>query len=185
MSRDESEIAEKSGGKSLRLALLLLALSVLGTLGIGYAMRSTPSTRALVPARAGVMAPQSRHAISNELSYRANGHGQFFLEADVNGTPLRFMVDTGATYLSLTPRDAKAIGLSPAMLHYDVAMNTARGVAYAARVSLREVRLGQLTLEDVSALVMEDASDVSLLGMSFLGRLEGYRIRDGVLTIEW
>src|SRR5690349_2685119 len=101
----------------------MLILSTLGALGIGYAMRPTPATRSLPLPLAGVMTPRSAPTAHNELTYRANGLGQFLVEADVNGTSLRFMVDTGATYVSLTPQDAKAIGLAPAMLRYDVAMN--------------------------------------------------------------
>jgi predicted aspartyl protease len=52
-------------------------------------------------------------------------------------------------------------------------------------VRLREVRINQLSIADVPAIVMEDPSGISLLGMSFLDRLEGHRISNGVLTIEW
>ena len=186
MSRDDSEIAEKQRGKSLRLALVLLALTAAGALGIGYATRAAPSMRALMPPRTAPAAvPAQPHAPRNELTYRANGWGQFVVDAEVNGTAVRFLVDTGASYLSLTPRDAAAIGLSPSGLTYNLRMNTAKGVARAAEVRLREVRIDQLSIDDVPAIVMEDPSGISLLGMSFLDRLEGHRISNGVLTIEW
>jgi clan AA aspartic protease (TIGR02281 family) len=53
-----------------------------------------------------------------------------------------------------------------------------------APVTLREIRVGQLSLYDVPAAVLEHLN-VSLLGMSFLSRLQGYEMRDGKLTITW
>src|SRR5579864_2568699 len=186
MSREEGDSAERPAGKSLRRALLMLALSAVIALGIGYITRKVPPTRMLAPPRAAAAAITGPHrAPRNERTYRANAWGQFVVDAEVNGTAVRFLVDTGASYLSLTPKDAAAIGLSPASLRYDLRMNTAKGVARAAEVRLREVRLGQLTIEDVPAIVMEDASGISLLGMSFLNRLDGHHISNGVLTMEW
>jgi len=170
---DDVEKAERRAGKSLRLACLMLGLTAVGALAIGYVMRPAPQSRALVPARAPMVTSQRpAHAPRNELSYRANAWGHF-------------VVDTGASYLSLTPKDAAAIGFTPSTLDYNLRMNTAKGVARAAEVRLREVRIGQLTVEDVPAIVMEDPSRISLLGMSFLSRLEGHRISNGVLTMEW
>ena len=177
---------ERPAGKSLRLALLMLGLTAVGALAIGYVMRPAPPTRALMPPHAAaVTSPRPARAPRNELTYRANPWGHFVVEADVNGTSVQFVVDTGASYLSLTPKDAAAIGLSPNSLDYNLRMNTAKGTARAAQVRLREVRIGQLTIEDVPAIAMEDASGISLLGMSFLNRLEGHRISNGVLTMEW
>jgi len=163
----------------------MLAVSAAIALGIGYLTREVPATRAPPARAAAATVPKPSHAPHNELSYRADSYGQFYLDAEVNGTTMRFLVDTGASYLSLTPRDAAAIGLSPANLSYNLRMNTAKGVARAAEVRLREVRVGQLSIEDVPAIVMEDPSRVSLLGMSFLERLEGPHISNGVLTMEW
>ena len=186
MLEDDVEKAERRAGKSLRLACLMLGLTAVGALALGYVMRPAPQSRALVPARAPMVTSQRpAHAPRNELSYRANAWGHFVVDAEVNGASVQFVVDTGASYLSLTPKDAAAIGFTPSTLDYNLRMNTAKGVARAAEVRLREVRIGQLTVEDVPAIVMEDPSRISLLGMSFLSRLEGHRISNGVLTMEW
>ena len=188
VSDDHTDDARKPAGKSLRRALLALAVSAAAALLIGYVTRAVPPTRILPPPRAAaVVAPRAgtTSPVRNELTYRADSYGHFYLDADVNGTTIRFLVDTGASYLSLTPKDAAAIGLSPASLSYNVRMNTAKGVARAAEVRLREVRIGQFSLEDVPAIVMEDPSRISLLGMTFLDRLEGHTISNGVLTMEW
>lgn len=123
--------------------------------------------------------------VPNALTYRADGSGHFFIDAMVNGVPVRFMVDTGATLVALTPDDALAAGIAHSSLRFSETVDTANGAAKVARTSLREIRLGQLSVEEVPAVVMERPMPVSLLGMSFLSRLSGYSIRDGVLTINW
>ncbi|HEV2551367.1 MAG TPA: TIGR02281 family clan AA aspartic protease [Stellaceae bacterium] len=166
----------------------MLALSAVAALGIGYVTRAVPPTRALVLPRASAStAAASRQGgpTHDEFTYRADRYGQFYLDAEIDGTTIRFLVDTGAAYLSLTPKDAATIGLSPASLNYNLHMITAKGPARAAEVRVREVRIGQLIVEDVPAIVMEDHSRNSLLGMSFLSRLDGYHISNGVLTMEW
>lgn len=184
MSGENGETAEGAAGKSLRRALLMLAVSAVIALGIGYMTREVQPTRVLSAPRTTAAAVPAR-APRNELTYRADARGHFVVDAEVNGTPVRFLVDTGASYLSLTPKDAAAIGLSPSSLTYNLRMNTAKGAAHAAEVRLREVRIDQLSINDVPAIVMEDVSGISLLGMSFLDRLEGHRVSNGMLTIEW
>jgi aspartyl protease family protein len=97
---------------------------------------------------------------------------------------VRFMVDTGATAVALTPRDAAAAGIARYQLEFTGQARTASGSVNVAPVRLREVRLGQLAVEDVQAMVIENLG-VSLLGQSFLNRLQSYEMRDGVLTITW
>jgi aspartyl protease family protein len=126
-------------------------------------------------------------AASNSITYRANQGGHVMLEAAVNGSAVRFLVDTGATLVTLTTEDARAAGLIDSDLRFTERMSTANGVVQMARVTLREIRLGQLTMEDVDAVVVDSPQrlQTSLLGMSFLKRLDGYEMRDGALTISW
>ena len=119
----------------------------------------------------------------NTIVYTANERGHVVLDAVVNGAPVRMLVDTGASLVTLTPADARAAGINPANLAYSGRVQTAKGTARMAPVTLREIRIGQLSIYDVSASVLEP--DVSLLGMSLLSRLQGYEMRDGKLTITW
>jgi aspartyl protease family protein len=179
------------GGKLLRSTLTVAALAVLAALALGVGSRfSTPMLmaaggRSPVAPSPGVVQRAAATASPNALRFRADGSGHFYLEAEANGTPVRFLVDTGASLVALTLEDARAAGLDPATLSYSAVMSTANGTARAAPVRLRSLRLGQLELEDVNAVVMERPMAVSLLGMSFLERLQGYSIRNGVLTVEW
>jgi aspartyl protease family protein len=121
---------------------------------------------------------------SNTIVYVANQRGHVILDAAVNGAPVRMLVDTGASLVTLTPQDARAAGIAPRELVYNARVNTANGAARMAPVTLREIRIDQLTLYDVPAAVLENLN-LSLLGMSFLTRLQGYEMRDGKLTITW
>lgn len=120
----------------------------------------------------------------NSLVYRPNRQGHVVLDAAVNGSPVRFLVDTGATFVVLTMADATAAGFSRSSLVFNVRTSTANGEGRAASVKLREIRLGQFSAYDVPAFVGENLS-VSLLGQSFLTRLDSYEMRDGVLTLNW
>ena len=122
--------------------------------------------------------------VVNTIVYPANEQGHIVLDAAVNGAPVRLLVDTGATLVVLTPGDARAAGISPGDLVFDHRASTANGPARMAHVKLREIRIGQLSIYDVPAAVLENLN-ISLLGMSFLGRLQSYEMRDGKLTISW
>ncbi len=118
------------------------------------------------------------------LVYPADRAGHVIIGAVVNGAPMRMLVDTGASLVTLTPADARAAGIDSGELVFDRRASTANGVVRMALVTLREIRVGQLSLGEVRAAVIEHL-DVSLLGMSFLGRLRSYEMRDGKLTITW
>jgi aspartyl protease family protein len=118
------------------------------------------------------------------MGFRANELGHVVLDAAVNGAPVSMLVDTGASLVTLTPADARAAGIHPASLTFSGHVLTANGTTRMALVTLREIRIGQLSIYDVPAGVLENLN-VSLLGMSFLSRLHGYEMRDGKLTIAW
>ncbi|HYP35922.1 MAG TPA: TIGR02281 family clan AA aspartic protease [Stellaceae bacterium] len=132
---------------------------------------------------AGARAAETAPAV-NTLVYPANEQGHVILEAAVNGASVRLLVDTGASLVTLTTADARAAGIAPSELVFNRRVSTANGSARMAPVTLREVRIGQLSIYDVPAAVLENLN-ISLLGMSFLGRLQGYEMRDGKLSINW
>lgn len=120
----------------------------------------------------------------NTLVYPADHVGHIVIDAVVNGVPIRMLVDTGASLVTLTSADARAAGIDPGALVFNRRASTANGIVRMAPVMLREIRLGQLSIGEVRAAVLEHL-DVSLLGMSFLGRLQSYEMRDGKLIITW
>lgn len=119
------------------------------------------------------------------LSLRAGAGGHFWVDAEVNGSTVRFVVDTGATSVVLSEEDADRAGLRLSPRDYTQLQRTAGGTVRAAPVTLREVRIGALGLSDVEAAVNPALSGVSLLGMTFLNRLDGYEVRGDTLNLYW
>ena len=108
--------------------------------------------------------------------------GHFYVEIEVNGTPVEFVVDTGATLVVLSREDARAIGLDPEGLRYFGRATTANGEVRTAPIRLEIMQLGPARELDVRAAVNEGALDTSLLGNSYLDRfrrieIEGDRMR--------
>ena len=119
------------------------------------------------------------------VSIRKTGDGHFIAKAQVNGKVIRMIVDTGASTVVLRPEDARKAGIQVGTLDYTVPVDTANGRAFAARVKLERVSLGELTLEKVEALVTRPgALQQSLLGMSFLSRLRSYEFSGNKLLMK-
>lgn len=110
--------------------------------------------------------------------------GHWRAEARVNGRKVEVLVDTGATLVALTHADARAAGIDVRNLRYDARVRTASGTARAATVTLERVQIGNVRVRDVEAMVIERGLDVSLLGMSFLGRLEQFDVRGQTLRLR-
>ncbi|SRR6266404_2033707 len=125
-----------------------------------------------------------RPSPSRTLVYRADRRGHFTLTAAVNGSPIRLVVDTGASLVALTLDDARAAGFGGGELVFNRVTHTANGPVRFAPVNLREIRIEQLSIENVPAAVIENL-DQSLLGMSFLKRLKSFEMREGALAINW
>uniref|UniRef100_UPI0035CA4A5C retropepsin-like aspartic protease family protein n=1 Tax=uncultured Enterovirga sp. TaxID=2026352 RepID=UPI0035CA4A5C len=111
--------------------------------------------------------------------------GHFLAGTAVEGRHLTMMVDTGATIVALTHEDAAAVGIRPAPTDYRARMSTANGEVAAARVRIREIRIGEIYVRDVDAVVMPRGRlRTSLLGMSFLRQLRGFDIAQNRLTLR-
>jgi aspartyl protease family protein len=118
----------------------------------------------------------SSDARPSEVTLTADGKGHFVTAGSVNGSSVRFVVDTGATLVSLSASDAVRAGIDYHKGEPAMAM-TANGLTRIWRVRLDQVKVGEITLHDVDAAV--HAQDMpALLGMSFLNRMEMKRDGD-------
>jgi aspartyl protease family protein len=109
--------------------------------------------------------------------------GHYYLTLDVNGSPVDFVVDTGASEIVLTKADAEAVGLAPADLNYFGRALTANGEVRTAPVRLDSIGIGEIKDTDVPAYVNEGDMFQSLLGMAYLQRWERIEIADGKLIL--
>lgn len=117
-----------------------------------------------------------------EVTLYEDGRGHFTGVALIDGARIPFIVDTGATLLSLGRSHAERIGLD----HRggtEVSTQTASGVVKARRVRLSSVQIGEIRMQGVDALVMANDLPIALLGMSVLGQLEIVR-KAGQMTLR-
>jgi aspartyl protease family protein len=115
---------------------------------------------------------------------RSNGH--FFFKTEVNGVAIPMMFDTGATWVSLRAEDAAKVGINPASLSYTVHTSTANGVAEAAPVLLKELKVGGITRKNVPAIVARPGAlvGISVLGQSFMSTMAGFSTEGDKLTLR-
>ena len=113
-----------------------------------------------------------------------SGDGHYYLTLEVNAEPIRFVIDTGASQVVLSQRDAARIGIDPASLTYSGMANTANGAVRTAPVLLEEVALGGMTDRNIRAVVNAGAMDESLLGMTYLGRYARIEIANNELVLH-
>lgn len=136
------------------------------------------------PSAAAAAAPpvQPKTGGSVELSARTDGH--YYAKAEINGRAANVMVDTGASMVALTFEDAERAGVRLKPSDFTQSVSTANGVARFALVRLDRVSIGSITVRDVQAGVAERGKlPITLLGMSFLSRLERVDIRAGRLVL--
>ena len=112
-----------------------------------------------------------------------NSH--FIIDILTEGRTITYLVDTGATQVVLTPKAARAIGLNPEDMNYSRMISTANGITQAAPIQLLSMRIGDIEIRNVSALVALPGNlNENLLGMSFLNKLKSYQFRDDRLILE-
>ena len=114
----------------------------------------------------------SQLAGANEVTLPRADDGHYYAQLQIQGQEISFMVDTGASDVVLTQRDARRLGIDLASLLYLGQAFTANGPVRTARVDLADVRLGPFTDASLSASVNEGQMDGSLLGMAYLGQFE-------------
>jgi aspartyl protease family protein len=114
----------------------------------------------------------SADSSSQSVTLTASGNGHFVTMGQINGQSVRFLVDTGASFITLGATEAKRMNINY-LGGQRVSMSTANGVVPAYKIKLDEVRVGNVTLNNVDGVVHPDNSmPVALLGMSFLNRME-------------
>ncbi len=170
----------------LKFAAVVLvgALSAVGAAGavVNFDAAQTFGAQT-APANAQLaVTPVSSNAAAAQVTKAADGH--YWATADVNGSAVRFLVDTGATAVALTANDARRLGLDLATLTYGVPVTTADGKTMAAQVKLRSVTIAGARIENVDALVLQSGLETSLLGMSYLGRLSSFEATRTALILK-
>lgn len=136
-----------------------------------------------LPMPAAPAAPTVALGTANR-SIELSPDGHYYLTWLVNGVGVRFVVDTGAGAVMLTPYDAQRIGLKVDPADFRIRARTAGGITQVAPVTLELVAVGGRQVRNVPAVVSSADTGVSLLGMSFLKHMRRVTIENDVLKIE-
>lgn len=115
---------------------------------------------------------------------KSHQDGQFWADATVNSGYVRFLIDTGASMVALTKQDAQKAGIRLHDLSYNVPISTAGGRNMAARVKLKSISIGSITLRNIEALVVPEGLETSLLGMTYLGQLQKVEATPSALLLR-
>ncbi len=118
------------------------------------------------------------------IALRRADDGHFYARVLINGTGVRFMVDTGATRIAITYEDAEQLGLRPHPSEYTLTTRTANGTGRVAPVALDRVTIGDVEVTNLNGLIAEPGKlHVTLLGMEFIRRLERFELRGRELLL--
>lgn len=178
--------SRRQWGESLRQAAIWLLIIL--ALATGYLYRydlqqvGNRLTAGLIPGRAVVTTGANGEQI---LVINKGVSGHFEADVSIVGTPLRMMVDTGASSIVLTYDDAMRLGINPDNLVFSIEVSTANGRAMAAPVTLRQVAIGPIMRGTIRGMVTQPGQlDQSLLGMSFLETLGSIEITRDELRLK-
>lgn len=162
-------------------AVLLLALVTVYAYRAPLLRFAEPVLGELYPSRAAqVTGPNG----NKELRISRAPDGHFHIDADVNGTSVRFLVDTGASSTVLTEGDADQVGINTSVLQFTRPVQTANGIAFYAPARVESLAIGPVVLTDVPVGVMpSSALSSSLLGMNTLNRFTGWRVDNDQMTL--
>jgi aspartyl protease family protein len=159
------------------IGLFVLRDSMSRSMDAKPALAESAETAAEIP---NITAHQIRTA-----SLRKEGDGHFWATAYVNGTPVKFLVDTGASLVALTERDARRIGLNTDKMEQTATVRTAGGEVKAAIAMITKIEVDGVTVKNVQAVVIDNKGlEHSLLGMSFLNRLDGWDVTANAIVIR-
>lgn len=176
--------------------LLVAATSAVGVLRFAELKEATRGLTGVTAADAAYAASSSgrsprqrqlerRLASGRVVELKAGTFGHYRAQAEINGRPVEVLVDSGASLVVLSHDDAERAGLNIRARDYTQRVSTANGPTRVAPMLLDRVSIGDITVRNVEAAVSEPGKlGQSLLGMTFLGRLQRVDMRAGVLILQ-
>ncbi|HEY0959913.1 MAG TPA: TIGR02281 family clan AA aspartic protease [Novosphingobium sp.] len=159
----------------------------LGNLGLVGALLLTIAQVARITTDGDLALPQvgmpAQTVEGQETRVRMSNDGHFWLQAEVNGVPRRFLVDTGATLTAIATSTAEAAGVPAQQLRQTIMLRTANGSVRAELATIEELRFGNIVARDLDAVIAPGIGDTNVIGMNLLSRLESWRVEGDVLVL--
>ena len=177
-------------GVILRMALLWIAIfaGLLGLFKLGQSQgfltgRWTEQGTVVTPEDAPAALPPAR-AEGQALRIPVALDGHYWVEATINGSPARFLIDSGATITALSENTARAAGLNYDVGEPGVVITTANGKVEAKRSSIATLGIGPITASDLPVVVSPAFGEVNVIGMNMLSRLKSWGVQDGDMVLQ-
>jgi len=143
-----------------------------------------PVAVAAVPAPLRPAGDEPEQLLGKKVRVEADARGHFTTEFKLNGRRVEAMVDTGATLVAINLTTAKKIGIKLEAADFKYSVDTANGSTRAATATISELQIGRIYVKDVQAVVLDDkALNGTLIGMSFLKRLDKFQVENGALLL--
>ena len=163
---------------------MLIWGAVAGVLVIGFSFQGELMELGL-RLRSAVVPGVPVQSGAREMTVSAGEGGGFHVYGTVNGKPVRFLIDTGASDIVLSPADARRLGVNFDLLTFDRPYGSANGIGHGAALNLAELSVGPIRFTNLSVSVNGAEMGSSLLGMTFLKRLKSYSFSGDRLVLRW
>lgn len=151
--------------------------------GVAVAQIAGSATDSTKPKEHLATIADAKHNAAGD-TIRRSPDGHFYALARVNGAEVRFLIDTGATMVALSPADAARAGIRPDDRDYTGTASTAGGETRIAPVVIDDIELGDRIERNVAAAVIEGYAGISLLGQSYLSRYDAVSIESDDIVLE-
>ena len=132
----------------------------------------------------GTVDPARGRVEGQEFLVTARRDGHFWVRGTINGEPLLFLVDTGASGIVLTAAAAERVGIDTASLSFDQIARTANGTVRGASTRVATLEVGPIVRSDMPVSITQGELDTNLLGMTFLRTLSGWRVEGDTLIMR-
>jgi len=157
----------------------------LGTSGdpTAFDRAAKPSAASLAMGGEPISSRAETSSSGAEMVLERGSDGHFYADVEINGAPVHMLVDTGASGVALSRDAARSAGIATSIGMNEVVGEGAGGSVHGEQVQIDRIRLGSVSMEGVSGVVL-DAGDMSLLGQDFLKRFQSVEIRDDRMILR-
>ena len=134
--------------------------------------------------KADISGTAGQSVSGEEITIRRQDDGHYWLQVDVNGKPVRFMIDSGATTTAVNGNTARETGIQVDTDGYPVFLNTANGSVAAQRGIIQSLKIGTHEIGQHNVVVSESFGDTNVLGMNFLDSMQSWKVEANVMTLK-
>ena len=124
-----------------------------------------------------------QQVVGNDLIIRQSTDGHFWIDSNVNGKPVRFLIDSGATITAMSANTASQADIEINSVSFPVSLTTANGLVEADRGEIGTLNIGPLVMYQLPVVVSEAFGETNVLGMNFLNRMESWSVEGGNMVL--